>query len=95
MGTFNLKRTNEIIEKLILILTLFQNKEERFNRFYMECFWFKQNIDEKKLHLPLETIQGYYLSYVLIDDVFSDIPEIQNLAEELSEVIQDIDTENF
>lgn len=82
----------EVLNKLIDSIDLKSSTDRMIGNFKNECLYLKQEIEEGRINLPLTSIQGYLLSYIIAEDYFYNNTELKNLSEVLYEniVLHDI-----
>jgi hypothetical protein len=72
-----------ILDELIGVIESEKNRDQFEKDFCNECLWFKQEISEGRMMVPLDSIQGYKLSYIIAEDYFHYETQLQKLSERL------------
>lgn len=76
------KRVIEIVDELVKVLK--PRIDDNFYRdFYYECLWFKQEIVNGNLELPVEPFEGNLLNYIIREDLFAAEKPLKKLADQL------------
>jgi hypothetical protein len=82
----------EILDKLINVIEQRNDADKTIQRFLNECLYFKQEIEEGRIIVPMDSIKGYLLSYIIAEDYFYNKEELKTLSAKLYEniVVHDI-----
>jgi hypothetical protein len=73
----------EIIDKLLEKLNSVSDTDDLKERYLNEISYFKQEILEGRMNVPLSTIEGHLLNYIVGEKYYFDNKEVQELSEHL------------